>query len=170
MNGKGVKAMFVYSVKATTIRFLSVLVLSGVLLTGVTLYASSAAEASSGAVSETVSYENVKSESERRAFLSSLGFTVTKDAESTVDFTLPKALDAVLLGYNEIQKEQGLDLGKYTGKKVTRYTYEIPDYEGYDGKVYANIIVYRGRVVAADLTGVGEEGFVRPLSVLNEEK
>lgn len=161
--------MFVYSVKASTLRFLSVLILSGVALAGVTLYASRA-EAAVGAVSESVSYESVKTESDRRAFLASFGYKVTKDADATVEFTLPKALDAVLLGYNEIQKEQGLDLGKYTGKKVTRYTYEIPDYEGYDGKVYANIIVFRGRVVAADLTGVGEEGFVRPLSAFSEEK
>jgi len=95
---------------------------------------------------------------------------VKGDAESTVDFTLPKSLDAVLLGYNEIQKEQGLDLSKYAGKKVTRYTYLLPEQEGYDGRVYANIIVYRSRVVAADITGVGEKGFVRPLEAWSLEK
>lgn len=162
--------MFVYSIKATTLRFLSVLLLSGIALAGVTVFASTASSEATGAVSETVSYENIKTESDRREFLSSFGYEVSTDAQSTVDFTLPKALDAVLLGYNEIQKEQGLDLGKYTGKKVTRYTYEIPEYEGYDGKVYANIIVYRGRVIAADLTGVGEEGFVRALGMVGEKK
>ncbi len=159
--------MFICSIKATTLRFLSVLILSGIALVGVTVFATSpSAQAAGEAI--TVSYENVKSESDRRAFLASFGYEVTKDAESTVDFTLPKALDAVLLGYNEIQKEQGLDLGKYVGKKVTRYTYLLPEYAGYEGKVYANIIVYRGRVIAADLTGVGEEGFVRPLSAPDE--
>ena len=106
----------------------------------------------------------------RRELLSSFGYEVKGDAESTVDFTLPRSLDAVLLSYNEIQKEAGLDLSKYAGKKVTRYTYLLPEQEGYEGRVYANIIVYRSRVVAADLTGVGEKGFVRPLEPWSTEK
>lgn len=155
--------MFVCTVRATTLRFLSVLLLSGVLLAGLTVYGATGAQATiaSGAVS--VRYDGIRTESDRRAFLSAHGYEVTADAESTAEFTLPKSLDAVLLGYNEIQKEQGLDLCKYAGKTVTRYTYLIPSYEGYEGKVYANVIVYRSRVVAADLTGVGEKPFVKPL-------
>ena len=65
---------------------------------------------------------------------------------------------------DELQKEQGLDLGKYTGKTVTRYTYEIKNYEGYEGAVYANLIVYRNKIVGADLTGVGDVPFVKALT------
>ena len=153
--------MFIYSIRASTLRFLSVLLLSGLLLAGVTVYGLNDSTAASA--DATVRYDSIRTESDRRALLSSLGFEVTEDAETTADFTLPDALDTVLLGYNEIQKAQGLDIGKYTGKKVTRYTYLIPDYEGYDGKVYANILLYRNRVVALDLTGMGEEGFVKEL-------
>jgi hypothetical protein len=77
---------------------------------------------------------------------------------------MPKEFDRVLAGYNEIQKSQGLDLARYAGKKVTRYTYEIKNYDGYDGTVYANLIIYRGKVVGADLTGVGDEPFVKALT------
>jgi len=154
--------MFIYSVKATTLRFLSVLLLSGIALVGVMAFASSADTQALGAMSERVSYEGIKTESDRRELLSSFGYEVKGDAESTVDFTLPKSLDAVLLGYNELQKEQGFDLAKYTGKTLTRYTYEIENYEGHEGKVYANLITYRDRIVAADLTGEGNS-FVRPL-------
>ncbi len=157
--------MFVCTVRAATLRFFSVLVLSGILLTGVTVYGATAvSEASGDGVTVSVRYDGIRNESDRRAFLAAHGFEVTADAESTAEFTLPKALDAVLLGYNELQKAQGLDLGKYAGKAVTRYTYRIPSYEGYEGTVYANLIVYRNRVIAADLTGVGEKGFVSPLS------
>ncbi len=157
--------MFVCTVKAATLRFLSVLLLSGALLTGLTVYGATASrETMSTASATSIRYDGVRTESDRRAFLAAHGYEITSDAESTAEFTLPKALDAVLLGYNEIQKEQGLDLGKYTGKTVTRYTYLIPHFEGYEGKVYANLILYRNRVIAADLTGVGEKGFVRPLS------
>ena len=59
---------------------------------------------------------------------------------------------------------RGFIAPKGTGKKLTRYTYEIENYEGYDGKVYANLITYRDRIVGADLTGTGVgEGFVKPL-------
>ena len=151
--------MFIYTIRASTLRFLSVLLLSGLLLSGLTIYGMTATETAA----EGIRYDSIRTESDRRALLSSLGFEVTADAETTAEFTLPDALDTVLLGYNELQKAQGLDIGKYTGKTVTRYTYLIPDYEGYDGKVYANIILYRHRVVALDLTGVGEESFVREL-------
>ena len=101
-------------------------------------------------------------ETDRRDFLAAVGYRATGDAKSTVEYTLPSTLDAVLLGYNELQKEQGFDLAKYTGKTLTRYTYEIENYEGHEGKVYANLITYRDRIVAADLTGEGNS-FVRPL-------
>ena len=38
--------------------------------------------------------------------------------------------------YNEIQKQQGLDLSKYRRKNATRYTMEITNYGEYNGKVY----------------------------------
>ena len=157
--------MFVCSIKATTLRFLSVLLLSGITLVGVTAFASSAqGETPSSTESVSVSYEGVKNESDRRALLASLGYDVADSAETTASFTMPKTLDAALLGYNELQKAQGLDLSRYTGKKVTRYTYLLEGYGEYDGRVYANLIIYRNRVIAADLTGVGEKSFVRALT------
>ena len=156
--------MFICSVKATTLRFFGIVVLSLTVLIGMTLFGVSG-ETTTGASSEiTVRYEGIRTETDRRAFLSAFGYEADENAKSTVEYTLPKALDAVLLGYNELQKEQGLDLGKYTGKTVTRYTYEIKNYDGYEGAVYANLIVYRNKIVGADLTGVGDEPFVKALT------
>ena len=64
---------------------------------------------------------------------------------------------------NEIQKLQGLDLTKYKNKKVTRYTYTANDYEGYDGEVNVNLIVYRNTVIGCDVSSVDPTGFVKPL-------
>ena len=152
--------MFICSVKATTLRFVGIIVLSVSVLVGMTVFYAAEEPVLSGT---DVRYDGIRTETDRRDFLSALGYRATGDAKSTVEYTLPATLDAVLLGYNEIQKEQGFDLEKYTGKKLTRYTYEIENYEGYEGKVYANLITYRDRVVAADLTGAGEKGFVKPL-------
>jgi hypothetical protein len=152
--------MFICSVKATTLRFWGILVLSVSVLVGMTVFYAAEEPVLSGT---DVRYDGIHTETDRRDFLSALGYAATGDAKSTVEYTLPATLDAVLLGYNEVQKQQGFDLSKYTGKKLTRYTYEIENYEGHEGKVYANLIVFRDRIVGADLTGEGEHGFVKPL-------
>ena len=155
--------MFICSVKASTLRFFGIVALSLTVLLGMTLLGVSG-ETANTASSLSVSYDGIRTETDRRAFLTAFGYEADENAKSTVEYTLPKALDAVLLGYNELQKEQGLDLSKYTGKTVTRYTYEIKNYEGYEGAVYANLIIYRGKIVGADLTGVGDEPFVKALT------
>jgi len=55
---------------------------------------------------------------------------------------------------------QGLNLSKYKGKDVTRYTFRITNYDGYEGTVYANVLVYRNRVIGGDLCSADATGFV----------
>ena len=153
------KNMFICSVKLATLRFVGIIVLSVTVLVGMTVFYTAEEPVLSGT---DVRYDGMYTETDRRDFLAAVGYRATGDAKSTVEYTLPSTLDAVLLGYNELQKEQGFDLAKYTGKTLTRYTYEIENYEGHEGKVYANLITYRDRIVAADLTGEGNS-FVRPL-------
>ena len=73
---------------------------------------------------------------------------------------MPSEFDRVFASYNEIQKRQGLDLTKYAGRKVMRYTYEITNYEGEEGKVYANILVYRNKVIGGDICSARVDGFI----------
>ena len=153
------KNMFICSVKLATLRFVGIIVLSVTVLVGMTVFYTAEEPVLSGT---DVRYDGMYTETDRRDFLAAVGYRATGDAKSTVEYTLPPTLDAVLLGYNELQKEQGFDLAKYTGKTLTRYTYEIENYEGHEGKVYANLITYRDRIVAADLTGEGNS-FARPL-------
>ena len=151
--------MFICSVRASTLRFLGVVLLSAVALLSVSLYAGAATPTS--AVS--VEYTDIRTEEDRREFISSFGYKTAGDAVAKEEFVLPRKLDTVLLGYNEIQKQQGLDLEKYAGKTVTRYTYALTDYGEYEGTVYANLILYRHKVIAADITAPEAGGFVRPL-------
>ena len=80
-----------------------------------------------------------------------------------MEFSMPESFDRVLLGYNELQRSQGLDLSKYLKKRVTRYTYRVEDYEGYDGEVVANLLVYRSRIIACDISSKDSSGFVSPI-------
>jgi hypothetical protein len=74
--------------------------------------------------------------------------------------TIPGEFDKVFVGYNELQKQQGLDLSQYKRKDVTRYTYKITNYKDYNGTVYANLLIYRGRVIGGDICSADVNGFV----------
>ena len=82
---------------------------------------------------------------------------------------MPESFDRILAGYNEIQKRQGLDISKYQRKRVTHYAYEVTNYDS-DGKVFVNLIVYRNRIIACDISSSEKDSFVLPLSEIDESK
>lgn len=141
--------MFICAVKATTLRFVGIIALSVSVLVGMTVFYTQEEPVLSGTE---IRFDGMYTETDRQGFLSSLGYRATGDAKATVEYTMPPTLDAVLLGYNQLQKEQGFDLSKYTGKTLTRYTYELEGAEGGE-KQYATLLVYRDRIVGGDLSG-----------------
>ena len=156
--------MFICTVRAQTVRFAGVLCLALAILFGVAVIADAgAAIVPPEETVETVSFSRVKTDEDRLKLLTDLGWKTTGEVVEEESFTLPETFDRVLLGYNEIQKDQGLDLTRYRNKKVTRYTYEITNYPDYEGRVYANLIVWRGRVIAGDISSADPMGFVRGL-------
>ena len=156
--------MFICTVRAQTVRFAGVLCLALAILFGVAVIADAgAAIVPPEETVETVSFSRVKTDEDRLKLLTDLGGKTTGAVVEEESFTLPETFDRVLLGYNEIQKDQGLDLTRYRKKKVTRYTYEITNYPDYEGRVYANLIVWRGRVIAGDISSADPMGFVRGL-------
>lgn len=153
--------MFVYSIRASGVKlfaviFLTLLLLAGILLSGGSVFASSES------VGE-VSFSDIETEEDRIAFLKTFGIEVKDEAVEEVDFVMPEDFDRVMLGYNEIQRTQGLDLSKYSKKRITRYTYSVTNYDGYDGEVYANLLIYRGRIIGCDISSADPEGFVEPI-------
>ena len=156
--------MFICTVRAQTVRFAGVLCLALAILFGVAVIADAgAAIVPPEETVETVSFSSVKTDEHRLKLLTDLGWKTTGEVVEEESFTLPETFDRVLLGYNEIQKDQGLDLTRYRKKKVTRYTYEITNYPDYEVRVYANLIVWRGRVIAGDISSADPMGFVRGL-------
>jgi hypothetical protein len=154
--------MFVYSIKAGTLKFFGAVLLSVALfLTILVLADPGGVVAGAEEYTEAVTYSGVKTDADRVAFLASFGWKTTSEAPvGEVSFTMPEEFDRVLAGYNEIQKGQGLDLARYKNKKVTRYTYEISNYDGAEGKVYANILVYRNKVIGGDICSADTNGFI----------
>ncbi len=160
--------MFIYSVRASTIKFVAVVALCIVGL-GLLLGAMGEDAVFAAANGTEINYGGVRSAEERIKFIEQFGLSVK--AEPTVEETVafPETFDRVLNEYNELQKLQGLDLSKYKSKRVSHFTYEVTNYE-HSGAVYVNLYITRGRVVGCDLTGVGDGAFVIPLSEVNTEK
>ena len=158
--------MFICSVRAGTLKFFGAVLLALSLLATLLVLAEPGVTAVGGTedAEEAVSYSGIKTDADRVAFLASFGWEVGSEAPTaTVSFPLPEEFDRVMSAYNELQRAQGLDLSRYKGKTVTRYTYEVTNYAGYEGKVYANLIMYKNKVIAADITSAERGGFVHGL-------
>ena len=154
--------MFIYSVRASTLRFFGVLAITVCLLVGIMAF--SGADSVFAMSNSAYSFSDVSTKEDRLEFLSQFGILAAADSESAESFVIPEALDRVMLAYNEIQKAQGLDLSGYCRKKVQRYPYAVENYKQPGATVYANVIVYRHRVIGGDVSALGEGGFVIPFT------
>ena len=159
--------MFIYSVRAATLKFVGIICVTLAALIAVIAFVPvyTRGENTSGGVSVNAqatdySYDKVKNVSDVVGFLSQFGWTVNGATAQTAEVTIPAEFDKIFASYNEIQKSQGLDLSKYKKKELTRYTVEVTNYPDYDGKVYANVLVYRNKVVGGDICSADVSGFV----------
>ena len=159
--------MFVYSIRSSTVKFFGVLLVAVLAIIGIVIAGDGGVVSASSTVTG-IDYSGIKSAEERIAFIEQFGIEVDKASESEEGFKMPDNFDRVILGYNELQKKQGLDLSKYAKKRVTRYTYRVTNYNS-DGDVYANLFIYRGRIVACDISSADPEGFVIPLTLVERD-
>jgi len=157
--------MFIYSLKASTLKFIAVVVISiGLLITlisiipggGETVYAAS----NSGQSDVKINYKNIKTNDDRINFLKQFGWEVNPEPVEMAEIFIPKDFDAIYSKYNDVQKAQFLNLEKYKNKAVKRYTYEITEYPQYNGTVYANVLVYKEKVVGGDICSAELNGFM----------
>lgn len=158
--------MFIYSIRASTIRFFAVIVLTIGLLVGALGFGGSAmisASAQQAAGETNYRFDRIRTPEDRIGFLAQFGVEVTDAPAEEESFTMPQNFDRVLVGYNEIQKSQGLNIAKYARKKVTRYTYEVRNAPG-GIPMYVTLLTHRDRVIGCDVASGDPAGFVRPLT------
>lgn len=158
--------MFVYSIRASTVKFFAFIMLTLALLVGAVVFGGGDAVLASGSAAE-VDFDGIKTADDRIAFIKSFGIEIDGESCEEAAFTMPDNFDRVILGYNELQKKQGLDLSKYAKKKVTRYSYRVTNWNS-DGEVYASLFIYRGKVIACDVSSADPEGFVLPLTLIEK--
>jgi hypothetical protein len=154
--------MFVWSVKASTLKFIAVLLVSaaaiGALAVFMPKYELKAAAASAAEASRKASGED-----DIKEFLSENGWEVSQLLDKA-DVTVPAEFDSVYESYNTLQKKQGFDLSKYKRKTVSRYTYKVDNYADYSGVVLADVIVYKNKVIGGDICSADVNGFIHGFS------
>ena len=107
--------------------------------------------------------EKLSDNNARIAFIRSLGWEVNTEPISVEEVIIPQEFDDVYRNYNTIQKKQGLDLEKYKGKRMKRYTYEVTNYPGQSQNVYANLLLLDGKLVGGDISSTNLDGFMHGL-------
>ena len=149
--------MFVTTFRINTLKLVAITMLSIMTVAALVIFVPSY---ESALVSSRINYEKVYSNSDRVEFISQFGWSVEQTPIEEVEVSIPSEFDTVYIGYNDIQKAQGLNLAKYKGKEVVRYTYKITNYEDYDGTVYVNLLVYRNKIVGGDVCSADSTGFI----------
>ena len=156
--------MFVVSLKTSKVKiilffvFLAIIALSALLLFS--------AENSSATVAEGGVSLRASDYKEREKFLSQFGWNFDVEPAEVREVTIPWEFDETYIEYNALQKRQGLDLEKYKGEIVKKWTYNINNYPGYEDKtgyVQANMLIYNGNVIAADITVLGKKAEVHTI-------
>ncbi len=152
--------MFIYSVKATHLK-LFLCILAAVLVSiSLIIFVPTDGALTVYADEGKAVYTEAKDNGGRITFLKHFGYEVEENPINETRLRIPSEPDEVFSSYNELQKLQGLNLMKYKRKEVTRYTYLITNYDGYDGRVLANLFVYRGRIIGGDVCSEDGSGFI----------
>ncbi len=158
--------MFVYSLRASTIKFFGVTTLAVAALVTLLVMIPTAEPVLSEGVLETVEsvrFDKVKTADDRIAFLRGFGWEVDPTPVEEAEVTIPADFDRVYQSYNELQHRQGFDLTKFHRKSVMRYTYRITNYPDYDGEVLASLLVWKHRVIGGDVCSADSNGFIHGL-------
>ena len=161
--------MFVYSLKASTLKFVAVVIVSiGLLITLVAVIptGSESLRVSANAA-PAINFKEIATAEDRAEFLTQYGWEINPEAVEVVDVVIPKEFNAVYTKYNDVQKQQKLDLSKYKNKTVKRYTYEVTNYPDYEGRVLVSVLIYKDRVVGGDICSAEADGFMHGFEVDN---
>jgi len=114
-----------------------------------------------GGKDDTPTSATVSDNDSRVAFLKSFGWDVSASPTESGQVRIPKEMSEVYERYNALQKSQGYDLSQFAGKTVMRYVYQINNYPGAKGPVYATLLVHKNRIIGGDVTDTAAGGHIR---------
>lgn len=155
--------MFVLSVKSSAIKATVLSVIMVLCATVGLVAAGKSVAVNVSRKSNGISYRASDAQ-ERVSFLSQFGWEVEADPVEVREIIIPAEFDSAYDQYNDLQKEHGLDLSDYGGRRAKRWTYEVKNYPGYEntsGMIQANIFVLDGLVIGGDVCSLETDGFIQ---------
>lgn len=153
--------MFIFSVRANKARMLA---LACVALAVIMLAVYAVKQKGKAAATDGVINYKAASEAERLAFISQFGWEVEEDPAEVEEVVIPAEWDEIYTSYNQIQKENGLDLEPYRGLRAKRWCYTVLNYPGYENRqdaVALNLLIYDGMVIGGDVCATEQSGFMQ---------
>ena len=133
-------------------------IMAALVIIGVVLLLGAKTQAASAAPGGK-SVSSVRSEKARVAYLENCGWKVESPAMKEETILIPKEFSPVFEEYNQLQKQQGFDLSRYSGKEVTLYTYRVVD-SNLGDNVLASLYVCNGCVIGGDVHSTALDGFM----------
>ena len=158
---EGVMVLLIYTVKFDRKKAAFWVAVAALLLVGVILMAGAFRKAA--AVRNGGGGAGMKTEAGRVAWLRSNGWEVESPAESESRVLIPATFSRVFEEYNSLQKRQGFDLSRYSGKEVTMFTYRVTNAGSRDEEVLAVLYLLDGALVGGDVHSTALNGFMEPL-------
>ena len=167
--------MFIYSVKGQNIKVFASIFLSALAIVLVAAFLPAEKKSISNSDDsvqvvkkvEAADFKNISNNEERVQFLKKYGWEVDLEAKEVTDVTIPINFDPIYEKYNQLQISEGLNLEKYKGKTVKKYTYLVNNYD-YEGVVLANLLIYKNKVIGGDISSASANGFVHGFTKGND--
>lgn len=103
--------MFIYTMRASTLKFFGVTTLAVIALVTLLFFIPAGIPASSQSSSsletiETVRFDKIKTNTDRTGFLRQFGWETETDPVEEAEVTIPAEFDKVYRSYNELQKSR----------------------------------------------------------------
>jgi hypothetical protein len=99
-------------------------------------------------------------------YLSGFGWEISGEPSSVRNVGIPEHFSEAYEDYNELQRSQGFDLSQYRGKSAVMYTFKILNHPA-QTNVFANVLVFNGKVIGGDVVSYAVNGFIHGLSANN---
>lgn len=109
-------------------------------------------------------FMTVYRESPGGELLKSYGWEFDPVPVESAELVIPEVFDEVYQSYNDLQREAGLDLEPYRGRRATRYTYIITNHPDDTFNVRGNVLVVDNIAVGGDICTVELGGFMHSLN------
>ena len=149
--------MFIYTLKFDRKKAIFIVIMAALILFGIIMPVTIDAPEKDESVTT-----KITGEEKGASYLASLGWKVAKPALKRETVLIPEKFNDVFNKYNALQQSQGYDLEKYAGKEVELYTYQVTNHES-DDTVYAQLYVYKNKVIGGDIHSSSIDGFMSGL-------